>query len=252
MMQRSALTDGGDDVELHREPGRQVLPAVCVLAGTVLLTTGGGLLRTVAALGGVALGGAGLAATLRPFRFVIDADGLTVRRRGLRRQLRWAELALVVLDRPAVGVGGLRLLVVPVDGAVGLPPDARVDGRPATELLDLAHVRERPDEIATALARHAGDRFRDDRGTPVRSAPDFSVSLRGYSADVVDILVGHARTALDSDDPARRRAVRDELAEAMANGLPIGLRGYDVRQVDEALDALHVALTATPTDGVDA
>ena len=158
-------------MELHRNRGDRCCRLVCVLAGTVLLTTGGGLLRTVTALGGVALGGAGLAATLRPFRFVIDADGLTVRRRGLRRQLRWAELALVVLDRPAAGVGGLRLLVVPVDGAVGLPSDARVDGRPATELLDLAHVRESPDEIAAALARHAGDRSVDAGAAPRRVRP---------------------------------------------------------------------------------
>ncbi|WP_431917899.1 hypothetical protein [Micromonospora wenchangensis] len=229
-------------MELHRERGRQVLPAVCVLAGTVLLATGGGPLRTAAALGGVALGGVGLANTLRPFRFVIDADGLTVRRRGLRRRLRWAELALVVLDRPAPGGGGVRLLGVPVEG-VGLPPDARVDGRPATELLDLGQVRENPDEIATALARYAGHRFRDDRGAAVRSATDFAVALRGYSSDVVDTLVGHARAALDSDDPARRRAARDELAAARAQGLPVGLRGYDVRQVDAALDDLYAALT---------
>ena len=176
----------GDDVELHREPGRQVLPAVCVLAGTVLLTTGGGLLRTVTALGGVALGGAGLAATLRPFRFVIDADGLTVRRRGLRRQLRWAELALVVLEtgrrwaRWVAAAGRARRRCSRVA--------ARRPGRRSA-----GHRTARPgprpggpDEIAAALARHAGDRFRDDRGTPVRSAPDFSVSLRGYSADVVD------------------------------------------------------------------
>ncbi|WP_194821110.1 hypothetical protein [Micromonospora sp. S-DT3-3-22] len=243
MMHRTALIDGGDDVELHREPGRQVLPAVCVLAGTVLLATGGGPLRTATALGGVALGGVGLANTLRPFRFVIDADGLTVRRRGLHRRLRWAELALVVLDRPTPGTGGLRLLGVPADAAVGLPADARVDGRPATELLDLGHVRENPDEIAAALARYAGQRFRDDRGATAGSVADFTVRLRGYSSDVVDTLVGHARAALDSDDPARRRAARDELAAARAAGLPVALRGYDVRQVDEALDALHAALT---------
>ncbi|MEV4723164.1 hypothetical protein [Micromonospora humida] len=228
-------------MELHRERGRQVLPAVCVLAGTVLLATGGGLLRTATALGGVALGGVGLTNGLRPFRFVIDADGLTVRRRGLRRRLPWAELALVVLDRRAPGTGGVRLLGVPVEG-VGLPPDARVDGRPATELLDLGQVRENPDEIAAALARYAGDRFRDDRGAVVRSATDFTVGLRGYSSDVVDTLVGHARAALDSDDPARRRAARDELAAARAQGLPVALRGYDVRQVDAALDDLHAAL----------
>ncbi|MEU8374608.1 hypothetical protein AB0C22_15975 [Micromonospora sp. NPDC048894] len=38
-------------MELHRERGRQVLAAVCVLAGTVLLATGGGPLRTTTALG---------------------------------------------------------------------------------------------------------------------------------------------------------------------------------------------------------
>ncbi|MGC5659100.1 DivIVA domain-containing protein [Micromonospora sp. WMMD723] len=72
---------------------------------------------------------------------------------------------------------------------------------------------------------------------------EFGVGLRGYSSDVVDTLVGHARAALDSDDPARGRPTRDELAAARAQGLPVSPRGYDVGQVDAALDDLHAALT---------
>lgn len=121
-------------------------------------------------------------------------------------------------------------------------PDHAHRRRPATELLDLGQAREDCDGIAAAPARYAGDRFRDDRGAAVRCDAEFGVGLRGYSSDVVDTLVGHARAALDSDDPARRRAAHDELAAARAQGLPVGPRGYDVRQVDAASDDLHAAL----------
>ncbi|MFJ6199319.1 hypothetical protein [Micromonospora sp. NPDC092111] len=236
-------------MELHREPGRQVLPAVCVLAGVVLLAVGGGLLRTLVAVGGIALGVVGLVGTLRPFRFVIDAEGLTVRSRGLRRRFGWAELDLVVLDRPPPGTGAPRLLAVPAPGTTaGLPLGARFDGRPAIELLDLAHVRESPEKIAAALAGHAGGRFRDARRDDGFPVPDFTTVLRGYSPDVVRPLVDRARAALDSGDPAQRRAARAELTEARATGLPVALRGYDVVQVDETLTALHAALAAEPTD----
>ncbi|MGN9765413.1 hypothetical protein ACTMS2_09590 [Micromonospora sp. SD12] len=162
----------GYDVELHRTRGALVLPLVCVLSGGVLLALPGehALLRRLVAGGAVLLGGSVLAGLLRPFRFVIGVDGLTVRRPGLRRTIAWTEVEALALARPSAREGlpaTPRLLLVPVPGTLaGLPADARhpVDGRAAVELLDLARVREEPAEVAAALTRHAGDRFVDALG----------------------------------------------------------------------------------------
>ncbi|MEU9510123.1 PH domain-containing protein [Micromonospora sp. NPDC048170] len=159
----------GYDMELHRNRGALVLPLACVIGGGVLLALPGenALLRRLVALGAVLLGGGVLVGLLRPFRFVIDADGLTVRRPGLRRTIPWAQVAALALARPPARQGLVstpRLLLVPAPGALAdLPADARhpVDGRAAVELLDLARIREEPAEVATALTRHAGDRFVD-------------------------------------------------------------------------------------------
>ncbi|NYF54562.1 hypothetical protein [Micromonospora purpureochromogenes] len=245
-------------MELHRRPGRLLLPAICILAGIFLLTLGdgGGLLRALVALGGIALGVVVLVGALRPFRFVVDADGLTVRRPGLRRTIRWPELAAVVLDQPAPRSGvpaAPRLLAVPADGTtLGPPLEARhpVDDRPAVELLDLAPIRESPAEIAGALARYAGDRFVDARAQ-LQAAfpdPDFAYCLRGYRTEPVDALIRRGREALISADPARRRVIRAEIVQARADGLRRDNRGYESRQVDEALDALDAALAAEPSE----
>ncbi|MGC5020872.1 hypothetical protein [Micromonospora sp. DT47] len=245
-------------MELHRNRGGQALAGVCVLAGIMLLTLGdgGGLLRTVVAVGGIGLGVAVLVGTLRPFRFVIAADGLTVRRPGLDRVVRWSELDAMVLDQPAPRAGvpvAPRLLAVPAPGTtLGLPLDARhpVDDRPAAELLDLAPIRESPEEIAAALARYASDRFVDARALPQGAFPDpdFTICLRGYRTEPVDALIRRGREALVSSDPARRRAIRGEITRARQAGLRRDNRGYDSRQVDEALDALDAALAAEPSE----
>ncbi|MCX4388797.1 hypothetical protein OG777_17915 [Micromonospora peucetia] len=162
----------GYDMELHRNRGGLVLPLACVIGGGVLLALPGenALLRRLVAAGAVLLGGGVLVGLLRPFRFVIGADGLTVRRPGLRRTIPWAQVAALALDQPPARNGlpsPPRLLLVPAPGALGdLPVDGRhpVDGRAAVELLDLGRVRERPAEVAAALTRHAGDRFVDTLG----------------------------------------------------------------------------------------
>ncbi|MEH0971745.1 hypothetical protein V6U77_11495 [Micromonospora sp. CPCC 205546] len=174
-------------MELHRSRGALVLPLACVTGGGVLLVLPGehALLRRLVAVGAVLLGGSVLAGLLRPFRFVIDADGMAVRRPGLRRTIAWAEVEALALARPPAPQGlpaTARLLLVPAPGALGdLPADGRhpVDGRAAVELLDLARVREEPAEVAAALTRHAGDRFvdalggvpADDRRTDHRRTP---------------------------------------------------------------------------------
>ncbi|MEH0820989.1 MULTISPECIES: hypothetical protein [unclassified Micromonospora] len=244
-------------MELHRRTGRLLLPAICILAGAVLLTVGdgGGLLRTLVAVGGIALGGVVLVGALRPFRFVVDDDGLTVRRPGLRRTVRWPELAAVVLDQPAPRSGvpaAPRLLAVPATGTDLGTLDARhpLDERPAVVLLDLAGIRESSAEIAAALARYAGDRFLDARALHAGAFPDpdFAVGLRGYRVDVVDALIRQGQAALASGDPARRRAAGSEIARARQAGLPVDLRGYSTLQVDEALDALGLALADEAAD----
>ncbi|MFI7607880.1 hypothetical protein ACIBTV_22440 [Micromonospora sp. NPDC049366] len=229
-----------------------MLPLVCVLAGVFLLALPrhGAVLRTVVAVGVIALGGAVLLSALRPFRFAIGPDGLTVRRPGLRRTIPWAQVEALVLDQPLPHEGRPappRLLLVPAAGVtVGLPPAGRhpVDGRKAVELLDLGQVRDRPEEVAAALARFAGDRFLDAHGAR-RSAfavPDLTVGLRGYRTNVIDRLVRRGQEALAWGGAAERQAARDAIEQARAAGPVVAQRGYDQRQVDETLAALGDAL----------
>lgn len=242
-------------MELRRNRGTLVLAAICVLGGVTVLAVGGHrVLRTLVALGAVILGGVVLLGALRPFRFVIGPDGLDVRRPGLRGTYRWDQFdALALADGPPVQgrPGTPRLLGVP---GAALPPELRatarhpVDGRAAVELLDLAQVRQTPDEVADALARYAADRFTDARArTTARLVGvdldfDFTESLRGYRSERIDELVRHAQAALAHGDAAARQAARAEIEQARATGLPVALRGYTLREVDVALDALCAAL----------
>ena len=231
-----------------------MLPLVCVLAGVVLLARprDGALLRTLVAVGAILLGVVALLAALRPFRFRINADGLTVRRPGLRRQIPWAEVDALVLDRPPARDGRPatpRLLLVPPPGVtLGGPATARhpLDGRPAVELLDLDQVREKPEQVAEALTRFGGDRFVDlpARRRAAFADPDFGVGLRGYRMDRVDELIRRGQDALLSGAEPARRAARAEIDRAHAEGLPAAQRGYDRLQVDEALRALADALAS--------
>ncbi|MFC4022127.1 hypothetical protein ACFOW4_29915 [Micromonospora sp. GCM10011542] len=237
-------------MELRRSRGALVLPLVCVLAGVVLLALprDDALLRTLVAVGAILLGVVALLAALRPFRFRIDADGLTVRRPGLRRQIPWAEVEALVLDRPPARDGRPappRLLLVPPPGG---PATARhpVDGRPAVELLDLDQVRQKPEQVAEALTRFAGNRFVDlpARRRAAFPDPDFGVGLRGCRMDRVDELIRRGQDALLSGVDTERRTARAEIERAQAEGLPAAQRGYDRRQVDQALSALADALAS--------
>ncbi|WP_406105329.1 hypothetical protein [Micromonospora globbae] len=244
--------DGGQDVELRRNHGSLVLPAVCVLGGVVLLALPSerSLLRNLVAIGAVALGGVVLLGALRPFRFGIGPDGITVRRPGLRRLIRWTEIQALVLDAPPP-VAGVpappRLLVVPAPGvALGAPATARhpVDGRPAVELLDLGQVRERPDDVAAALARHGGERFVDllARRRAAFPVDDLTMGLRGYETNPVDRLIRQGQEALAWGGAPERQAARAGVEQARAAGLTVAARGYSTAQVDEALRSLSAAL----------
>ncbi|WP_109804721.1 hypothetical protein [Micromonospora sicca] len=194
---------GYDHMELRRDRGPLVLATVCVVGGvTVLIVGGDRVLRTLAALGAVILGGVVLLGALRPFRFVIGPDGLDVRRPGLRGTYRWDQFDALVLDdapRPGSRSGSSRLLGVPGTALPPGPPATAyhpADGRAAIELLDLAQVRQAPDEVAAALARYAGDRFIDARARPADASPDRPASD------------GSDRAASDgpvNDQPARDR-----------------------------------------------
>ncbi|SBT49262.1 hypothetical protein [Micromonospora narathiwatensis] len=233
-------------MELHRSRGALPLAVACVAGGILVLAVAGegALLRMLAALGVVAVGGAVLVGAVRPFRFVIGPEGLEVRRPGLRGTYRWEQFDALALTDAA------RLVGVP---AAGLPPGPPTtarhprDGRPAVELLDLAQVRERPDDVVAALTRYSGGRFTDARTAPggwsAGTAIVFAVGLRGYDKRQVDGLVGRAEEALATGDAAARRAARAEIEQARAAGIEVALRGYDVGQVDATLDALRAALT---------
>ncbi|WBB67021.1 hypothetical protein [Micromonospora sp. WMMD812] len=234
-----------------------MLPLVCVLAGVLLLAlpSEGSVLRTVVAVGVIVLGGVVLVRALRPFTFGIGPDGLTVRRPGLRRQISWAEVDALVLDQsPPVDGRPFppRLLLVPARGVtVGLPTTARlpVDRRPAVDLLDLGQVRERPEEVAAALTRFAGERFLDAVGKrrAAFAVEDFTVGLRGYRMDQVDRLVRRGQEALAWGGVPERQAARDKIEQARAAGLTVAQRGYAQLEVDEALGALSDALADNPS-----
>ncbi|WP_435206695.1 hypothetical protein [Micromonospora sp. bgisy143] len=208
------------------------------------------LLRTIIAVGAIALGAVALVSALRPFRFGIHADGLSIRRPGLRREFRWAEVDTVVLDEPPRRDGyptPPRLLLVPVQALPRELVTARhpLDGRPAIELLVLDQVRERPEQVSEALNRHAGERFVDllARRRAAFAVPDLTVGLRGYAMDGVDRLLRRGQDALLSGDAAARQAARGEIEKATRAGLPIANRGYSTYQTDTVLDALLAALS---------
>ncbi|MET8251835.1 hypothetical protein [Micromonospora sp. NPDC005197] len=243
--------NGGPSVELRRSRGARVLALVCVLGGVLLLVypSDGALLRTIVAVGAIALGAVALVSAMRPFRFGITPEGLSIRRPGLRREIRWAEVDALVLDEPPRRDGYStppRLLLVPAPGVTFEPVTARhpIDGRPAIELLVFDQVREQPEQVAEALASCAGDRFVDlvALRRAAFAAPDLPVGLRGYQMDRVDRLIRRGQDALMSGDAATRQAARGEIERATAAGLPIAQRGYHTFQTDTVLDALIAAL----------
>ncbi|MFG1651809.1 hypothetical protein ACGFIE_17970 [Micromonospora sp. NPDC049275] len=247
----ATVMNGGSSVELRRSRGARMLALACVLGGVLLLAfpSDGALLRTIIAVGAIALGAVALVSAVRPFRFGITPDGLSIRRPGLRREIRWAEVDALVLDEPPRRDGYStppRLLLVPAAGVTFDPVTARhpIDGRPAIELLVFDQVREQPEQVAAALTRCAGDRFVDLLALrrAAFAAPDLPVGLRGYQMDRVDRLIRRGQDALLSGDAATRQAARGEIERAVAAGLPIAQRGYGALQTDTVLGALVAAL----------
>ncbi|MET7946492.1 hypothetical protein [Micromonospora sp. NPDC005324] len=209
----------------------------------------GALLRTIVAVGAIALGAVALVSALRPFRFRIHSEGLSIRRPGLRREIGWADVDVLVLDEPPRRDGyptPPRLLLVPAQGVPRELVTARhpLDGRAAVELLVLDQVREQPEQVSAALTRYAGDRFVDLLALrrAAFEAPELPVGLRGYQMDRVDRLIRRGQDALMSGDASARQAARGEIERATTAGLPIAQRGYNTFQTDTVLGALVAAL----------
>lgn len=164
-------------MELHRTLSVRVTGATVLAAGIALTVYG-----TIAGpwglivLGGlcVLVGVSALWESMRPWRFVIETDGLDIRRPGMSRLVPWSDIDAIVLARMGdrhSAAPGLRQItrplffIVPTSTRFELPLDHANpwDDRPSALLLDSLDVRERLDDIATAIAEHAGDRFHDLR-----------------------------------------------------------------------------------------
>ncbi|MEU5945954.1 hypothetical protein ABZ793_10375 [Micromonospora sp. NPDC047465] len=196
-----------------------VLVLLCA-AGSSSPSVGAWLFGGVAAL----MGGAFAVSELKPFRFHIGVEGLTLRLAGLDRLVPWAEIDSVILDEPVPTPGGRKptspsLLLVPATGStIDRPRTGRspLDGRPALVLLDLDDVRQSADEVAAALARFGGSRFTDVRQQRRErfDSPDFTIGLRGYDPARVDELIRRGQDALISGVTSQRYAAKAELDKA--------------------------------------
>jgi hypothetical protein len=103
---------------------------------------------------------------LQRFQVGVDRDGWTVRIARYRRDLRWAEIAAVVIENREIEGRGHRvvpaLYLVPEPGvSLDAPNDLRatVDGRPAVRLFDLAEPKIEEKQFVRDLASLAGDRL---------------------------------------------------------------------------------------------
>ncbi|MEH0827962.1 MULTISPECIES: hypothetical protein [unclassified Micromonospora] len=244
-------------MDLHRSRVGLVIGFVLLPFGfcMVLGGLGGSTLRLI---GGLILGGlvmlagvAGIVEAVRPFRFHIGFDGLTVRTAGLNRLLPWAEVEHLVLYQPPPVLSDKRmpsplLLLVPAPrSTVDVPLTQRspLDDRPCLLLLEVHDVREKTDEVADALARYGGSRFTDHRRL-VRQRFDsarFPVEARGYDRAAVDAVVRKGQQALRSEEFLGRLGAKAEVELALAE-LPLVAHGYDRVRVDAFLRDLSAAL----------
>ena len=253
----------GTDVELRKSRRSLLQGTFSLVVGVFLLVYG----RTdspirligVVVFAGISLlaGGALVVNALKPFRFHIGAEGLTLRLPRINRLVRWDEIGAIILDQPGPrsrgsGTQAPQLLLVPADGSdLSIPSTHRspLDDRACLVLLQLNHVKESPEQVAETLARFGGSRSTDVRQLRRAriSSPDFTVALRGYDRSRVDELVRRGQDALISDR-ALQREVKAEIENARGT-LPIALRGYDREQVDSFLSALSAELASGHAGG---
>ncbi|MEU7994030.1 hypothetical protein AB0B83_01635 [Micromonospora sp. NPDC049060] len=251
-----------------RKSRRLLVFSAFLLAIGVLVLLGGSAASSspsVGALlfGGITalLGGVFVVSELKPFRFLIGPEGLTLRVAGLNRLVPWAEIDAIVLDESVPSPGGSKpaspsLLLVPAAGStIDRPLTARspVDERASLTLLDLDRVRQPADEVAAALARFGGGRFTDVRRLRRErfDSPNFAIGLRGYDPARVDELIRRGQDALISGRTLQRYQVKAELDEARTD-LPRATRGYDCGQVDALLEELSAVLATWGGEGAKA
>jgi len=234
-----------------------------ILIGIVLLAFGvfmyvgfapfPGSIRRVLGCGlSLLLGGGLVAIGLRPFRFHIGVQGLTLRLAGINRLVTWAAIDAIVIEQPEPGRSSRnpapRLLLVPAEGVdLGVPAPHRspVDERACLELLTFNDVKESPEQVGQALAQYGGSRFADARPRRgQRSGSRFTLALRGYDTARVEELVRRGQAALRSASAAERAAVRGEID---SRSIPIVTRGYDRTEVDAFLTALSSELASPRT-----
>ncbi|MFD4207275.1 hypothetical protein ACFWRG_14925 [Micromonospora tulbaghiae] len=244
-------------MDLHRSRAGLVIGFFLLPLGFCMVLSGltGSTLRLIGGLifGGLVMlaGFAGIVTAVRPFRFHISFEGLTVRTAGLNRLLPWAEIDHLVLCQPSPVVSDKRmpsplLLLVPAaTSALDLPLTHRspLDGRPCLVLLEVHDVREKTDQVADALARYGGSRFTDHRRL-VRQRFDsvhFPIEARGYDRAAVDALVQKGREALRSEDFLLHLAAKVRVEHAPVE-LPLVAHGYDRVQVDAFLRDLSAVL----------
>ncbi|MFJ8577226.1 DivIVA domain-containing protein [Micromonospora sp. NPDC093277] len=210
---------------------------------------------------GLLMGGTLAFTGVRPFRFHIGTEGLTVRQPGLNRRVPWTEIDALILDQPLPTLAGNKapsavLLLVPASGStVDRPLTHRspVDDRPCFVLLELNDVREPSSEVAAALANYGGSRFTDFRQLTRQrfDSPDFTIGLRGYDPAQVNRLIKEGQEALASDVMLKRLGAKAEIERARKS-LPAAMRGYDRMQVDAFLDELSGALARWDEEKRDA
>ncbi|MGC1211064.1 MAG: hypothetical protein WA890_07350 [Micromonospora sp.] len=116
---------------------------------------------------GLVIGGSLVRHAVLPFRVDVDSQGWSVRTPKLNHNLRWDEIAAVVLaEAPASArrrtAAAPRLLLVPAAGvSVGVPltEESPVDGQAAVELFRLNEVDYGEGRLVRDLGMMAGERF---------------------------------------------------------------------------------------------
>src|SRR5262245_46420530 len=169
-------------------------------------------------------------------RFAVGPTGIDVHTGSLKRELAWSEIQNLSLERVGDGYAVFATLSTP--------------GAQQLKLVDLAIVRETPDEVAEALASAAGGRFVDLRGRPtpnaVAAGSAFTVVLRGFEVEQIDWLVFQCESAMAEQDPDRARLVVQRYRTSPPE---VALRGYDRMQVDMYIARVEGRLAGEPATG---
>jgi len=211
-------------LELHPRRVPLILIGIVFLAFGVFMYVGfapfPGSIRRVLVCGlSLLLGGGLVAIGLRPFRFHIGVQGLTLRLAGINGLVSWAAIDAIVIEQPDPGRSSRNpapwLLLVPAEGVdldVPAPHRSPVDERACVELLTFNDVKESPEQVGQALALYGGSCFADARPRRgQRGGSRFTLALRGYDTAASTSWSGEAKRrctqqAPPSGSPSRARS----------------------------------------------